>query len=670
MTIGNTRALGVLFTLCIASACGTESPTDPDPQVTGVDVTLSENPADLGTTVQATASVQPAGVAQSVTWSISDTDVATIDADGQIELHLVGQVTITATSTADPSQSGSVTLGVECPDPRLVTETWSERTTWENWIADPACFDYVVQRDFSSNTDTLVIEPGTVVGFEEGFGLYVGRDGVLLAEGTEAEPILLTGTTKERGFWKGLAFVGGDTFVSEVDWVTVEYTSGYDISGSEEAGLALVGSVSVRIRNSTFRESSGYGVSLDAKAEILDPEGNAFTANALGTAWVEAPTVSSLRGATLTGNDIDEVVVRPQTIDGADWPRATYRILDGGSMAVDNGLLTLAAGSVLRFEAEQSFVILSGGGLNAVGTAGAPIVLTGTSPVRGHWTGLGFVGSSHAMNRLEYVTVEYGGFEPIGSGSESANLTVRRAGTQNHSNVPIVSSTFRQSSEYGLWLHENSGFPEFSGNTLTANALGPAYVHMSATKELLAGSTYTGNDIDEVVVETGSSLAMDIESTWQDLGVPFYLQEKVGTAAITAPLTLEPGVEILVEEGLRIAVSGDGFLTAEGTQQSRISISGKDGAVWGGLGFISTGGSLDFIDLTGGGSAAWGGSVSEPAVVTIMEGGSSATVLFGLDRNISGPAYDIAFSTGASFAANCTAIVWFPAGDSRGDHCL
>ena len=570
---------GVGLVVLAAMGCS-GTPTGPGGVVTitGVTVTATPNPANLTVTVQATAAVQPSGASQSVTWATSAPAVATVNATGLVTLHLTGTVIITATSAVNPTHSGSVTLTVACPDPRLVTQPVAGPTTWENWIPDPSCYDYVVQRDVSTNDYDITIEPGTVVGFEQGWGMRVRQRGLLIAEGTEAEPIVLTGTTKTRGFWKGLALEVVDHGRSVLTWVTVEYTGGHNLGGrNEDSSLIMLGDAVARIQNSTFRESSGYGVSLDINSRIVEPEGNTFTANTLGAAWALAPAVPSLNGAVLTGNDVDEVVVQALTINDAVWPSATYRILEAGALAVDNGLLTLAPGSELRFEEGQQLIIKHQAGLNAVGTPSDPIVLTGTEPVRGLWGGLVFWGSSHVMNRLEHVTVEYGGGEAFGSASEAANVSLSLAGSGQNSSVAIVNSTLRASEEYGLWLHDKSGFTEFQGNTLTGNALGPAYVHLPSVDELTSGNDYSGNDTDEVVVEVGSGLQLTDPATWQDIGVPYYLMEKVGGAGIFAPLTIMPGVEILVEAGLGITVREAGTLTAVGTATDRITFRAKAG---------------------------------------------------------------------------------------------
>ena len=246
-------------------------------------------------------------------------------------------------------------------------------------------------------------------------------------------------------------------------------------------------------------------------------------------------------------------------------------------------------------------------------------------------------------------------------------MSLSLAGSGQNSSVAIVNSTLRASEEYGLWLHDKSGFTEFQGNTLTGNALGPAYVHLPSVDELTSGNDYSGNDTDEVVVEVGSGLQLTDPATWQDIGVPYYLMEKVGGAGIFAPLTIMPGVEILVEAGLGITVREAGTLTAVGTATDRITFRAKAGP-WKGLLFLGTTGSFDFIDIKDGGSGNWGGS-GAPANVTLLQGPVGARVTFSGSTSFSGAPYNIAFGSGNTIANGCQDPIWLPGADTRAEHC-
>ena len=107
--------------------------------------------------------------------------------------------------------------------------------------------------------------------------------------------------------------------------------------------------------------------------------------------------------------DEDIVQVRSDTLDrDQTWAPlgAVYRIHEDVSVAAG---LTLDPGVTLVFEQERKLTVEDGGRLSAVGSAAAPIVFTGEEAVRGYWAGLVFDSSGAAENRLENVTIEYGG---------------------------------------------------------------------------------------------------------------------------------------------------------------------------------------------------------------------------------------------------------------------
>ena len=107
------------------SLSGTGVP-DPDP-ATSVTVSSEGGVTTLknGRTLQLSAVVLPNTADPSVTWSSSDNNIATVDAEGLVTGVNPGSVTITATSTT-PGISGSVTLTVE---EAVILDGWE---TFEN----------------------------------------------------------------------------------------------------------------------------------------------------------------------------------------------------------------------------------------------------------------------------------------------------------------------------------------------------------------------------------------------------------------------------------------------------------------------------------------------------------------------------------------------------------
>ncbi len=101
-------------------------------------ITVRVNPSEVeaGGTAQCSVTVEPAGADESVTWASGDEDIATVDAStGLVTTKKAGKVKITASSVADPSVKGEVTVTVKPagrpkPDPTSVEVAADRKEVW------------------------------------------------------------------------------------------------------------------------------------------------------------------------------------------------------------------------------------------------------------------------------------------------------------------------------------------------------------------------------------------------------------------------------------------------------------------------------------------------------------------------------------------------------------
>lgn len=91
----------------------------PDP--TSVNI-IGEGDILIGETLELTGTVSPAKASQTLTWTSSDNQIATVDNNGKVTGVAAGEVTITATSVKS-SVKGEVTVKVVRPNPTSVTIT-------------------------------------------------------------------------------------------------------------------------------------------------------------------------------------------------------------------------------------------------------------------------------------------------------------------------------------------------------------------------------------------------------------------------------------------------------------------------------------------------------------------------------------------------------------------
>ena len=105
---GHAAQLATFFT-----ACATEAQKYVRVAVTGVTVGPATSSGAVGSTVQLTATIAPAGATgKKVTWSSSDNTVATVDVRGLVTRRKVGTATITATSQDDATKTGTSAITV------------------------------------------------------------------------------------------------------------------------------------------------------------------------------------------------------------------------------------------------------------------------------------------------------------------------------------------------------------------------------------------------------------------------------------------------------------------------------------------------------------------------------------------------------------------------------
>jgi len=482
---------------------------------------------------------------------------------------LVHTGTLAAFSLAVCVLTGCPPGGVPSVPITLETTNFTEDTTLKAGV-------YIAEQDlYVSDGVTLTLEPGVTIKFKEGVDMTAR--GRLSAVGTAGSPIVLTGFESIRGYWGGLRFYQSNSVTNRLEYVTIEYGGGYWDANLYVTGSASVPSL-VAVANCTLRESETYGFIFDQYGEVSQFSDCVVTANASGAGKVYADRAGDLDDTTTyVQNDEDIVVVLGSTLsEDATWPGIDAVYQCDGSIGIDADL-TIAPGAQFAFAAGKDMSVHEDGSLHAVGAEDAPIVFTGIEATRGYWGGVRFYQSNATANRLEYVTIEYGG------GYWHANLLVTGSSSVP-SLVAVVNCTFQGSGEYGFQLDQYCTVTEFAGNVVTANTLGAGYVYADTAGYLDDSSTYVGNDADVVVVQ-GSTLSQ--EATWHAIDAAYLCD---GSISVQAPLTLAAGAQLVFAAGKEMSVTSDGSLTAVGAVDAGIVFTGEEAipGYWGGLRFYQS----------------------------------------------------------------------------------
>lgn len=123
MKFNSFRLLAVGLAALLAGCASPTSSTPATVAVTGVTVTGSASVV-VGSTITLTATVAPTDASnKAVTWSSDTVGVATVTASGVVTGVSAGTAVITATSSADATKKGSLTVSVVKPGLALYSET-------------------------------------------------------------------------------------------------------------------------------------------------------------------------------------------------------------------------------------------------------------------------------------------------------------------------------------------------------------------------------------------------------------------------------------------------------------------------------------------------------------------------------------------------------------------
>ncbi|WP_133621874.1 hypothetical protein [Bradymonas sediminis] len=286
------------------------------------------------------------------------------------------------------------------------------------------------------------------------------------------------------------------------------------------------------------------------------------------------------------------------------------------TITIDDGTLTLKPGVVIEFGQDAGLQFSGNGALSAIGAADNKIVLSGAVKERGHWAGLHFYGSSSPDNKLEHVVLSHAGSAQWHGGEVSrGGIFLRSASNRLH----ISNTTFSENAQAAIVADDGGVDFKLESSTFSKNEA-PLWLHSNLLGNL---SELSFEENEHSYIRTGlTTETIDVEQTWQAFAVPYHVS---GTLKLAKTLTLEPGVTIEFEQDKGVEISGEGRLTAVGTAEEMITLTGAEPqrGFWAGLYFYETRSSanqLDFVALEYAGSTNWHGGTSTAGVFARAEG--------------------------------------------------
>ena len=579
----------------LLAACGGTTPTpgSGDATVSSVEITGVPSPAQVqvGSTVALSATVTgSSGVSQEVTWSSSNTSLATVSADGVVTGVSVGSVDITATSTVDTTKSDMETLSVtavatDCSSPEELPSVLNNDTTF---VAGN-CYR-VVTGQFDVRAE-LTIQPGVTILADADTRIDIESDGVIKAVGTAAQPITIRGSTANKGFWNGVRVVSGDAN-NVLEYVNISDAGG---SSTYPSNLWLASSGKLALTNSTLSNSATNGIYITSGGQFEAFSANTFSANAV-VMNIVPDNMSQLDNASTyaDGNTENYIDVRGgSTIANGTWPKtdAPFRVLASSQLDVRSDI-KVEAGARLEFEGSSRLDVESDGSLNASDPGSAePITFKGTTATAGSWDGIR-INSDSISNVFDNVVISDAG----GSSTYPSNLWLASSGK-----LALTNSTLSNSATNGIYITSGGQFEAFSANTFSANAVVMNIVPDNMS-QLDNASTYAdGNTENYIDVRGGSTIA---NGTWPKTDAPFRVLAS-SQLDVRSDIKVEAGARLEFEGSSRLDVESDGSLNAVGDASNIIVFTGTS-AVKGAWDAIrvnsdSTSNVLSFVEVSFGG---------------------------------------------------------------------
>jgi hypothetical protein len=509
----NTKSGSATVTVSPAATCTVAGVT--------VNTSAASIPSGGTATLGATLAATP-GCNTALTWSVAPDGGALTSSGAAATFTSTTQATysITATSVADNTKSGSATVTVTPPVPcgqanGTVVRHGGTISASETWAGDGVTHTVQGSVDITG-TAVVTIEACALVLLGPSVSISTFDSGRLVSLGTGAGRNV-TFSARDAGLRWGMLRAFSPTSLIDLRFTTVREGGEQGIFFSTTlaglgAGYDKAPAKVLRVINVDVEGSSGIGVYLDFNGAFTDDSVGLTVVNSgSNPVYANMMSLGSLPAGSYTGNarkeGADEILVRGPNADVfADLsikalgvpirvPFAAVAVRPVAP-ATTPITLTLQPGVVLKFPrvgTGRGALVTFGtngsapdnlvGVLNAVGTPALPIVFTSgeAAPAPGDWAGLWL--DTATGSRLDHVEISYAGApngivsdncRPAGS-TDAAALIVGSFSTQYVPPADLVTnSAITDSAGFGInavWQAATASAPNLTPtNTFLRNA--------------------------------------------------------------------------------------------------------------------------------------------------------------------------------------------------------
>jgi len=156
--------------------------------------------------------------------------------------------------------SDEVTLTAISAGTQEIGGNYSEELHLVKLTEDPDVPDYIVTSILSMSA-RLRIDPGVRIEVMSDILIRIRGNGIIEANGTSAEPIIITGTSNMAGFWRGIWSESSD-FDNVLNHVHISGAGSNNITTSAPRTGLHVSGARLNINNCSFSNINGYGISV------------------------------------------------------------------------------------------------------------------------------------------------------------------------------------------------------------------------------------------------------------------------------------------------------------------------------------------------------------------------------------------------------------------------
>lgn len=446
-----------------------------------------------------------------------------------------------------------------------------------------ACSPYLIEDSIRvEGNATLTIEAGVTMRFARNTELTVGYSdsGKLIAQGTAAEPIVLTSAalTPAGGDWSGINFYSDTALGNQLSYVTLEYCGKTNVGCIEGQGGVPSGAVTIDHVVIDHVGAGGDGILQNGTNLAFKITNTTFPAGAIPAGrFAIVLDAESFAGVGL-GNVFNSA---PINIDGgfvtttASWINPGTTIVVTDDIRVEgtaSPILTLAPGTVMQFTTNQNLSVGYGdpGQLIAVGTATAPIVLTSraATPGPGDWDGVQLWNDTANGTKLGHLKLDYCG-TPNGACIEIQGGV--KTGFVSIDHV-IIDHVGAQAD--GIAARGTTSSIPITNCTFPAGAI-QAGRHAIAVEAPSFAAIGTGNTFNGAAIALGDG-NIETTTTWNNPGTPITVTESIQVQGASTPvLTLEAGMALrfAADKGIWVGYGDPGKLVVNGTAAAHVTMT-------------------------------------------------------------------------------------------------